>query len=105
MSGDGGDAKLLYDIVIDGQIKEIETDVYVTMADIYGNEFYLSYQSGISVQCAFEVNSYDFEVTKHIETDTGKPLYATRLFYDGATYDIVRHQSLKSTDKTLLICG
>lgn len=105
MRGEGGDAKLIYDIVIGDDIKEAITEVYVTVADIYGNEFYLSYQSGIAVQCAFEVNSFDFEETKHIEVDTGKPLYATRLSYDGATYDIVRHQAIKNTDKTLIICS
>ena len=105
MSGESGDAKLLYNAVIAGVIGPVETDVFVTVVDIYGQEFYSSYQSGINVTCAFEVNSYDFEVTKHIEADTNKPLYATTIIYDGAEFNIVRHQSIKNTEKTLLICS
>lgn len=105
MSGESGDAKLLYNTVVDGAVVQIETNAFVTVADIYGTEFYASYQSGISVTCAFEVNSYDFEVTKHIEAETNKPLYATSILYTGAEFNIVRHQSIKNTENTLLICS
>jgi hypothetical protein len=105
MSGESGDAKLIYNKLVNDEIVEVSIDTFITVADIYGQEFYLSYQSGIAVQCAFKVSSYDFEETKHIEADTGKPLYAIRLLYDGAKYDIVRHQAIKNTETTLLICS
>jgi hypothetical protein len=105
VSGESGDAKLLHNAVVGGVATQIETNVFVKVVDIYGQEFYSSYQSGISVTCAFEVNSYDFEVTKHIEADTNKPLYATSILYGGAEFNIVRHQSIKNTENTLLICS
>ncbi|MDF2609050.1 MAG: hypothetical protein K0R92_524 [Lachnospiraceae bacterium] len=105
MSGDSGDAKLIYLKLVAGAITEIEVDVYVKEVDIYGQEFYSSYQKGISVNNAFEVNCYDFEETKHIDVNTQKSLYATNLLYNGAKYDIVRHQSIKNSDRILLICS
>lgn len=105
MIGESNEAKLIYENLVDGQIVDVETNVFATMVDIYGNEFYLSYQSGINVQCAFEVNGFDFDETKHIEAETQRPKYATKILYEGAKYDIVRHQSIKNTEKVLLICS
>lgn len=105
MSGESGDAKLIYEHEVNKVLEQVEVNVFVTEVDIYGNEFYTSYQSGVNVTRAFEVNSYDFDVTKHIEADTGKALYATEILYDGAKYSIIRHQSIKNTERTLLICS
>lgn len=99
-----GDAKLVYRKLVDGVIVDIETDVYINETEVFGQEFYLSYQSGIKVQYAFEVNKYDFLETEHVESETGKLLYATEILYRNAKYEIVRHQSIKG-DKVLLLCS
>jgi hypothetical protein len=103
MSGESGDAILSYNYFDDGVMQKAEIPVFVTEVDIYGQEFYNSYQSGITVQCAFEVNSYDFEASKHI--NDGKPAYASEIIYNEISYNIIRHQAIKNTEKTLLICG
>lgn len=105
MIGETNEAKLIYEKNVDGEMVEVETDVFATVVDVYGKEFYLSYQSGINVQCAFEVNGFDFDETKHIEAGTHRSQYATKILYDGAKYDIIRHQSIKGTEKVLLICS
>ena len=105
MIGEGGDAKLIYYVIESGSAVTKEVDVFIKEVDIFGNEFYTSYQSGINVNCAFEVNSYDFEETRHIDQDTNKPMYASEVEYNGARYNIIRHQSLKNSEDILLICG
>jgi hypothetical protein len=99
------DATLIYDAINGSTIQEMLVDVYVELADIYGKEFYMSYQAGINIQIAFKINKYDFYETEHIEKDTLKLKYASQLLYDGARYDIVRYQNLKDTDMILLLCN
>ena len=99
------DAILIYSKAVSSSVIDIEVPVFVDIVDVYGQEFYLSYQSGINVTMAFEVNKYDFEETKHIEQDTNKILYAAEILYEGAKYNIVRHQQIKDSDKILIICS
>lgn len=103
MKGDLSEIMLIYNEFVNNQLVETFIEAYGEEADIYGQEFYLSYQSGINIQIALKVNVYDFELTRHIEDETNKALYATQVIYNGARYNIVRHQSLKD-DKVLLFC-
>jgi len=99
-----GDAVLIYDIFENEEIIQKEVEVFVDVVDIYGKEFYLSYQSGLDVKIAFEVNYFEFEETKHIEQYTNKPLYANKIRFEDAEFDIVRYQNIKD-EKTLLVCS
>lgn len=96
-------AELVYKKASGKNIEEVKTEVFVKKVDVYGQEFHLSYQSGLKVQYAFEVNKYDFEETEHTDADTGKVKYASQLLYNGARYDIVRYQG--KDDKILLFCS
>ncbi len=83
-------AELIYYTVVDGVPTEQSLEVFVNKKSVYGSEFYTSYQSGINTTCIFELRSEDYELTRTIEEGTNKALYATRIRYEGALYDIVR---------------
>ena len=63
--------------------------VYVREKTATRTEFYEAYRSGITVSMVFEIRQEDWELTRHT-TANGKKAYATRIEYDGGTYDIVR---------------
>lgn len=68
---------------------EERTEVFVREKSATRTEFYESLRSGITASEMFEVRLEDWLLTRHI-TDNGKAAYATRIEYDGATYDIIR---------------
>ncbi len=69
------------------------------------------YKICVTVMCLYlvQVNggkSNGFELTKHTEKDTNKPLYATQVGYDGAVYDIIRtYDKPNSNDIKVIICS
>lgn len=63
--------------------------MYVRPKSATRTEFYEALRTGITVSMEFECRIEDWELTKHI-TANGKAAYATRVQYDGATYDIIR---------------
>ena len=99
------DAKLIYYTQNGSSADEVEIDVYVEEVDIYGKEFYMSYQSGINVSLALKVNKYDFVETEHRDTPSGPVKYASQVLYKGSKYKIIRHQNVDKEEKILMICG
>jgi len=63
--------------------------VYVREKSVKRTEFYEAMRSGIVPQYVFEVRQEDYDLTAHT-TDAGKRAYATKIRYDGCTYDIIR---------------
>jgi hypothetical protein len=98
-------AQLIYKATSGKLITDVITDIYVEKTDVYGQEFHLSYQSGLNVQYAFKTNRYDFESSEHKDPDTAKALFASQLKYDGAVYNIIRHQNIKDSNDVLLLCN
>ena len=98
-------AQLIYNKVTGKVIENVITDIYAEKTDVYGQEFHLSYQSGLKVQYAFKVNKYDFEASEHSDPNTGKAKYASEIKYNGAVYNIIRHQNIKDSDDVLLLCN
>ena len=66
----------------------VETEVYVREKSVKRTEFYEAMRSGITPQIIFELRQEDFELTAHMEN--GKKVYASKVRYDGAEYDIIR---------------
>ena len=66
-------------------------------------EFYDALRSGIKIALVLEIRPEDWELTGHRDTN-GKKQYATKVIYDGGTYDIVRAYR---NDKSLMqiICS
>ncbi len=83
-------ASLIYYQVVNGEAVETKLEIFVNKKSVARQEFYASYQIGVTPTCIFEMRIEDFELTKTIEEGTNKPLYATRILYDGAIYDIIR---------------
>lgn len=83
-------AELVFYSYIDGEMEEIKHEVYVNRKSVKRQEFYTAYQSGLTASCVFELRVEDFEMTRTVESDTGKALYATRILYEGAIYEIIR---------------
>lgn len=63
--------------------------VFVREKSVRRTEFYEAMRSGIVPQIVLEVRQEDYDLTAHI-TDAGKKAYASKVRYDGGTYDIIR---------------
>jgi len=97
---------LIYDALINEILTTIETDVFLKKKSVSGTEFYKAVQSGITPSITFETRTIDFELTRHLEKDTNKPLYATQVKYDGAVYDIIRTYDKPNVDDiTVIVCS
>ena len=80
-----------------------ELTVFVREKSATRTEFYEAVRAGIAISIVFEVRQEDWNLTKHI-TANGNPAYASKVRYDGGTYDIVRTYR---NDKSMieLICS
>jgi hypothetical protein len=97
---------LIYQVLNENKAEPVEIEVFLEQKSVSGTEFYKAIQSGINPEITFETRTCDYELTRHIEADTGKPLFATQIRYDGAVYDIIRaYYKPNSHDKTVMICG
>jgi hypothetical protein len=97
---------LLYDSLVNSEIITVDTEVFLNKKSVSGTEFYKAVQSGVTPSITFETRTSDFELTRHIEADTSKPLYATRVKYDGAVYDIIRTYDKPNVDDiTVIVCS
>jgi SPP1 family predicted phage head-tail adaptor len=65
-----------------------ETEVCVNVKSVARTEFYSALQSGYKPTIGFEVHSFDFDLTKHMVGN--KALYADKVEYEGAIYEIIR---------------
>ena len=86
-----------------GDYVEFSIEVFAEKKSVTRQEFYASYQVGINPSCTFEINADDWELTKTIEEDTFRPLYATNVEWEGARYDIIR--TYEKNDMVELTCG
>ena len=80
-----------------------ELTVFVREKSATRTEFYEAARAGIAVSMVFEIRQEDWNLTKHI-TANGNPAFASKVRYDGGTYDIVRAYR---NDKSMieLICS
>jgi hypothetical protein len=99
------DAILLWELIENGEIVGKSQSVYVSEGSVTRQEFYVSQQSGMTPSIVFTLNSIDYDITKHLEADTNRPLYATKIKVDGAEYDIIRTYRPKDSEEIELICG
>lgn len=99
------DAVLLWEVVENGELVEKSQPVFVTEGSVTRQEFYASQQSGMNPSIVFTLNTIDYDLTKHLEQDTNKPLYATNIQVDGAEYGIIRTYKPKDSEEIELICG
>jgi hypothetical protein len=100
------DGLLIYNTISEGEVKTIETEVFLEKKSVSGTEFYKAAQSGITPSITFETRTCDYELTRHIEQDTNRPLFATQVKYDGAIYDVIRtYEKPNENDITVIICG
>lgn len=74
----------------DGFPQKIENrfPVFVTERSATRMEFYEALRTGIKISLVLELRIEDWEQSNHIVD--GKKAYATKVEYDGGTYDIVR---------------
>ncbi len=98
------EAKLMWDTSTDEGVKRNSVDVFVSDESVKRSEFYASYQSGVNSVCVFLINKYDFELSKHIEKDTNRPLYATSVMVEDAVYNIIRTFKKKDNEDIEMIC-
>lgn len=97
---------LLHNVLVNGETTTVETEVYLNKKSVSGTEFYKAIQSGINPSITFETRTSDFELTRHLEADTNKPLYATQVKYDGAVYDIIRtYEKPNTNDIMVIVCS
>ena len=80
---------------------EEKTEVYVEKMSVTRTEFYRAMKLDRKPTAVFKVRLEDFELTKHIVGK--KAVYATKLEYDEAIYDIIRDYSPDGA-MTELIC-
>lgn len=99
------DAVLLWDVIENGETVTKKQNVFISEESVTRQEFYVSQQSGFNVQNVFKMNSIDFDLSKHLETDTMRPLYASQIIVDGAKYDIVRIYRKTDEEFIELICS
>lgn len=69
--------------------KTTEYPVFVREKSATRAEFYAALNTGITINAVFEMRLEDFNTTAYT-TENNKRAYATKIRYDGATYDIVR---------------
>ncbi len=99
------DAILLWEVVENGDLVEKTQPVFVSEGSVTRQEFYVSQQSGMKPSIVFTLNSIDYDLTRHLEKDTNKPLYATKIQVDSAVYDIIRTYKPKDSEEIELVCG
>lgn len=63
--------------------------VFVREKSVTRSEYYEALRTGITTKLILEMRAEDWELSAH--TVSGKKEYATRIEYDGYTYDVVRH--------------
>lgn len=98
------EAVLIWDEFKAGEIIEKKQSVFVTEESVTRQEFYAGQQSGMNPTLVFKLNQIDYELTKHIEEDTKRPLYATKIEVDEAVYNIIRTYKQKDSEEIELIC-
>ena len=81
---------------------DVKTEVFVNKKSVTRSEFYTAMQSGMRPSVVFELRIEDYELTKHIVN--GKALFADKVEYDEAIYDILRTYS-KNESMIELTCG
>lgn len=99
-----GKATLIFKTVVDGAVKENTIQTYAREKSVTRQAFLVSYQTGTNSAYVFEVRSEDYELTKHIDADTKKPSYASKIMIEEAVYDINRHYSI-GNGKVELTCS
>jgi hypothetical protein len=99
------DALLTWKILESEEVVEKTLEVKVRCDTTSNDMFNASYQLGTATTYTFKLKNTDFDLTKHLEIDTNKPLYATTIQYDGANYNILKTFRKKSINEIDLVCS
>lgn len=71
------------------EIREELYHVFAERRSLTRSEFYASYQVGLAGRWIFDIDPDDYEMTRQVQEDQTE-LYATKVIYNGAVFDIVR---------------
>lgn len=77
-------------------------EIYAEEKSIVRAEFYDALRSGVEVKAVLETRQEDYELSAHEED--GKKTYASKVRYDGQTYDIKRTYRAGKA-RIELVCG
>ena len=99
-----GIATLIFYTIMDGEIIENTIPTYAQEKSVTRQERLVSYQTNTDSAYVYDVRSEDYELTKHIDKDTKKPIYASRIMVEEAVFDIVHHYSV-GNGKVELTCS
>lgn len=98
-------AALIWDVVENGSIVTKTQDVFVMETGNTGQSFNISYQVGITTSYSFKLSKSDFELSKRIDNDTKKPLYASRIKFNEAEFDIIQTNFNPDINEVEILCS
>lgn len=98
-------AILLWTQLEAGEIVEKSLEVHIKNNAELGEEFFASIQSGMKTTYSFKMKASEFALSKHLAKDTLKPLYASKIKYNEAIYDIVKTSKEKDIDEITVECN
>lgn len=81
--------KLITNKSTGSSIEPQEVTVWAKKNSIQGNEFYASYQSGLSLQLSFTIRKSAYELSSYLDSQNIKH-YAAMVEFENATYNILR---------------
>jgi len=88
-----------------GTPTESSLDLFAEKQSVTMAESYKAMQANISVSMVFHVHAIEWELTKKME-DVVTAVYATKLVYNGAIYNIVRVGEAKGKYNQMeIVCG
>lgn len=97
-------AMIAWQEYINDELINKSVKLLVSEESIDRKEFNTSYQSGMAQTLVFKARWCDYEMTKHLDSNTNKPLYGTNLVIDNAEYNIIKTFREKHSEVIELIC-
>ncbi len=98
-------AVLIWHEVKEGLVIEKRQDVHVRYTGYSRKSFDLAYQVGTLMSYGFKLSKDDYELSRRIDTDTKKPIYASKIEYDNAEYDITQSNFNPDINEVEVICS
>lgn len=71
------------------EVREKKIDVFAARISITRSEFYEAYRSGLDARWVFSMNYDDYLLSREI-IEGQTEVFATKIIYQGAEYDVVR---------------
>lgn len=98
-------AVLMWNVVENGSIISKSQNVFVMETGNVGQSFNISYQAGINTSYSFKMTRSDFELSRRIDNDTKKPLYASMIKFNDAIFDIVQTNFNPDINEVEIVCS